>query len=127
MGRIASKGSSNMIRRTASALALVLSMLCGSAAAQIIYVASATIGENIIPEAAKAFTAKTGIALSRIETQGPDIGLEMVLRGEAQIAGITHSLTPEENRQHIYYRIIGYDAVGVYVHQANPVTSLTKQ
>lgn len=85
-----------MIRRTALALALVLSMLCGSAAAQIIYVGSATIEENIIPEAAKAFTAKTGIALSRIETQGPGIGLEMVLRGEAQIAGITHSLTPEE-------------------------------
>jgi hypothetical protein len=45
-----------MIRRTASALALILGLLCGSAAAQIIYVGSATIGENIIPEAAKAFT-----------------------------------------------------------------------
>jgi phosphate transport system substrate-binding protein len=116
-----------MIRRTASALALVLGMLGGSAAAQIVYVGSATIGENIIPQAAKAFTAKTGIALSRIETQGRGIGLEMVLRGEAQIVGITHSLTPEEKQRRIYYRIIGYDAVGVYVHPANPVTSLTKQ
>jgi phosphate transport system substrate-binding protein len=116
-----------MIRRAASALALVFGMLCGSVAAQIVYVGSATIGENILPEAAKAFTAKTGIALSRIGTQGRGIGLEMVLRGKAQIVGITHSLTPEEKQRRIYYRIIGYDAVGVYVHPANPVTSLTKQ
>src|SRR5438105_4706620 len=72
-------------KSTASAGALILGMLCGSAAAQIAYVGSSTIGEHVIPQAAKAFAAKTGILFSRIETQGSGKGLEMVLRGEAQL------------------------------------------
>jgi phosphate transport system substrate-binding protein len=114
-------------KSTASAVALILGMLCGSAAAQIAYVGSSTIGEHVIPEAAKAFAAKTGILFSRIETQGSGKGLEMVLRGEAQLTGVTRSMTLEEKQRPLYYRIIGYDAIGIYVHPTNPVTSLTKQ
>ena len=51
----------------------------------------------------------------------------MVLRGQAPLAGISRSLTFEEKQRRFYYQIIGYDAVGVYVHPANSVTSLTKQ
>ena len=116
-----------MIRRTASAFALVLGMFSGLAAAQIAYVGSTTIAEGLIPEAAKAFTMKTGIPFGGIETQGSSKGLQMVLRGEAHLAGVSRSLTLEEKQRRFYYRIIGYDAVGIYVHPANPVTSLTKQ
>jgi phosphate transport system substrate-binding protein len=114
-------------KSTASAVALVLGILVGSAAAQITYGGSSTIGETIIPEAAKAFAAKTGIPFGRIEIQGSGKGLEMVLRGEVQLAGVARSLTLEEKQRSLYYRIIGYDAVGIYVHPTNPVTSLTKQ
>jgi phosphate transport system substrate-binding protein len=116
-----------MIKSTASALALILGMLSGLASAQITYVGSTTIGESLIPEAAKAFTAKTSIPFGSIEMPGSSKGLEMILRGEAQLAGISRSLTLEEKQRRFYYRIIGYDAVGIYVHPANPVTSLTKQ
>jgi hypothetical protein len=68
-----------MIKSTASALALVLGILSGSAAAQLAYVGSSTIGETIIPEAAQVFTAKTGIPFGRIEIQGSGKGLDMVL------------------------------------------------
>jgi phosphate transport system substrate-binding protein len=116
-----------MIKSTASAVALVLGILSGTASAQIAYVGSSTLGENIIPEAAKAFIAKTGIPFGSIEIQGSGKGLEMVLRGDAQLAGVSRSLTFEEKQRRIYYRIIGYDAVGVFVHPANPLTTLTKQ
>jgi phosphate transport system substrate-binding protein len=116
-----------MLKSTASAVVLVLGVLAGSASAQIAYVGSTTIGEGLIPEAAKAFTVKTGIPFGSIDMPGSSKGLEMVLRGEAQLAGISRSLTFEEKQLRFYYRIIGYDAVGIYVHSANPVTSLTKQ
>jgi phosphate transport system substrate-binding protein len=128
MGRIAATEEvPKMIKSMAAALALVLSMFFGSAAAQIAYVGSSTIGETIIPEAAKAFTAKTHISFGSIETQGSGKGLELVLRGEAQLAGVSRSLASEEKQRRIYYRIIGYDAVGIFVHPTNPVTTLTKE
>jgi phosphate transport system substrate-binding protein len=116
-----------MIKTIASAVALILGMLCSSAAAQITYVGSAPIGEHIIPEAVKAFTAKTGIPFGGIGMRTSGIGLEMVMGGEAPLAGVSRSLTLEEKQQRLYYRIIGYDAVVIYVHTSNPVTSLTKQ
>ncbi|HEY7490436.1 MAG TPA: phosphate ABC transporter substrate-binding protein [Candidatus Tectomicrobia bacterium] len=115
-----------MIKSTAVAFAFVLSLLAGSAAAQIAYVGSSTLGEHIIPEAARAFAAKTGIPFGRIELQGSGEGLEMVLRGEAPLAGVARSLTLEEKQRRPYYRIVGYDAIGIYVHPTNPVTSLTR-
>ena len=115
-----------MTMTTAFVVAFVLGMLSDSATAQIDYVGSSTIGETILPEAARIFTAKTGIPFGRIEIQGSGKGLDMVLRGEAQLAGVSRSLTFEEKQRRLYYRIIGYDAVGIYVHPTNPVTTLTK-
>jgi phosphate transport system substrate-binding protein len=86
-----------VIKSTASALALILGMLSGLASAQITYVGSTTIGEGLIPEAAKAFTAKTGIPFGSIEVPGSSKGLEMILRGEAQLAGISRSRRSRKN------------------------------
>jgi phosphate transport system substrate-binding protein len=116
-----------MIRSTAPVLALILGMLSGSAAAQITYVGSSTIGETIMPEAAKVFTAKTGIPFGSIEIQGSGKGLAIVLRGEAQLAGVSRSLSSQEKQQRFCYRIIGYDAVGIFVHPTNPLTTLTTE
>jgi phosphate transport system substrate-binding protein len=128
MGRIeATEEVPDMISSTAPVLALILGMLAGSAAAQITYVGSSTIGETIMPEAARAFTAKTGISFGSIEIQGSGKGLEMVLRGEAQLAGVSRSLSSQEKQQRFYYRIIGYDAVGIFVHPTNPLTTLTRE
>jgi len=49
------------------------------------------------------------------------------MRGDATLASVGRSLTLEEKQQRLYYRIIGYDAVVVFVHEANPVTNLSKQ
>jgi phosphate transport system substrate-binding protein len=116
-----------MIKALAPLLALALAAHSAPALAQVSYAGSSTIGEHIIPEAAKVFTAKTGIRFGTVEIQGSGKGLEMVLRGEAQLAGVARSLTLDEKSRRIHYQVIGYDAVSVFVHPTNPVATLTKQ
>ncbi len=96
------------------------------AAAELSYVGSSTIGENIMPAAVEAFTKKTGIKLLSIGSQGSGKGLDMVVSGAAPLAGVSRSLTFVEKQQRIYYQTIAYDAVAVYVHDSNPVTNLSK-
>lgn len=100
--------------------------LAGIASAEIRYVGSATIGENILPAAAQAFTTRTGIRFGAVEIQGSGKGLEQVVRGEAELAGVARGLTPTEKERRVYYQVIGYDAVGVFVHPSNSVRSLTR-
>ena len=90
-------------------------------------VGSSTIGEHIVPAAAKAFTARTGIPFGAIQIQGSGKGLEMVRRGEAQLAGVSRPLTLAEKRQRTFCQFVGYDAVGVFVHPDNPVGGLAKR
>ena len=116
-----------MIQRLASLLVLVLVAVPAAAGSALTYVGSWTIGEYIMPEANRTFTAKTGIAFDSIQTQGTGKGLEMVLRGEAELAGVSRSLTPGERKKRFYYQIIGYDAVIVAVRPDNPVTVLTRR
>jgi phosphate transport system substrate-binding protein len=108
---------------------LLAAFILGSAAtaaAELSYVGSSTIGDNIMPAAAEAFARKTGVKIGSIATQGSGQGLELVVHGAAPLAGVSRGLTFVEKQQRIYYQTIGYDAVAVYVHGSNPVTSLTK-
>jgi phosphate transport system substrate-binding protein len=107
-------------------LAALILGSAGSAAAELSYVGSSTIGDHIVPAAAEAFARKTGIKLESIATQGSGQGVELVLRGAAPLAGVARGLTLVEKRQRISYQTIGYDAVAAYVHGSNPVTSLNK-
>src|SRR5712691_5811676 len=91
-------GGQNMIRGVVFALTAGLAVVAGVASAEISYVGSSTIGENIIPEAAKVFTAKTGIPFGTVEIQGSGKGLEKVLRGDAQLAGVSRALTLAEKQ-----------------------------
>ena len=116
-----------MIKALVSALTLALTALSGPAFAEISYVGSPTIGLHIIPEAARVFTKKTGIRFGAIEIQGSGKGLEMILGGQAQLAGVSRSLTLDEKTRRIHYQVIGYDAVSVFVHPTNPVTTLTRE
>lgn len=127
LGTLLGYRGSAMITRLAVALTVAWAVLAPMASAQLAYVGSATIGDHIIPAAAKAFTAKTGVQFGSVETQGSGKGLEMVLSGKAHLAGVSRPLTLAEKQRPLYYRIIGYDAISVSVHPDNPVSSLTKQ
>jgi CheY-like chemotaxis protein len=111
---------------------IVVAAACWSLAAraesdELSYVGSSTIGEKIIEPAARTCAARTGIKFDHLETQGSGKGLEMVLNGEAQLSGVARSLTLTEKQARIHYQIIGYDAVGIFVHPDNPVTTLTRR
>jgi phosphate transport system substrate-binding protein len=116
-----------MMRRSARAAVLLVLLTASVAAAELSYVGSSTLGETIIPPATRAFTAKTGIPFTRIETQGSGKGFEAVLAGQADISGLSRGLTPAEKRLPIHYEIIGYDAMATLVHPSNRVAVLTRR
>ena len=112
--------------RSAPLLAALVLGSAAPAAADLPYVGSSTIADHIIPAAAEAFAKKTGVKLGPIAIQGSGKGLELVVRGAAPLAGVSRSLTVVEKQQRIYYQTIGYDAVVVYVHGSNSVSSLSR-
>jgi phosphate transport system substrate-binding protein len=121
-----SGGSARATSWFAGLLAILILGSAGTAAAELSYVGSSTLGDHIIPAAAEAFARKTGVKFGPIAIQGSGQGLELVVRGAAQLAGVSRGLTVVEKQQRIYYQTIGYDAVAVYVHGSNRVSSLSK-
>ena len=103
-----------------------VALAAGPAAAEISYAGSSTIGLVLMPDAARAFTLRTGIPFGSVEIQGTGRGIEMVARGEAPLAGASRALTATEKKAGLRYQIIGYDAVGVYVNALNRVQSVTR-
>lgn len=116
-----------MVKELLLMLVLSIFILSQVVQAEVSYIGSSTIGENIIPEAAKAFTKKTGIKFGSIENPGSGKGIAAVIGGKAELSGASRPLEANEKKQKLYYQIIGYDAIGVYVHRNNPVKALTKK
>lgn len=97
----------------------------GSGSETLKYTGSSTIGQNIMPEAFKAFSAKTGIKTGSIENPGSGKGMDALLAGKAKLAGASRPLKPEEESKGAYSQIIGYDAICVFINSDNPVEGLT--
>jgi phosphate transport system substrate-binding protein len=62
----------------------------------------------------------------RVERSGAGKGLKAMFSGQADVAGLARALTPEERARKPFVAIIGYDALGVWVHESNPVRGLTR-
>ncbi len=90
------------------------------------YEGATTIGTNIMPEATELFTARTGVAFSYIGGAGADAGFRAAMEGRAILGGVARELTVDEKARVGGYVVIGYDVVGVFVHAANFVKSLTR-
>ena len=96
-------------------------------AGSLTYEGSTTIGENIMPEAAKAFEAKAGIKFASIGGLGSGKGFKAMMEGKVNIAGVSRSLTTDEKKLKPYSQTIGYDAIAVFVNEKNTVKNLTKE
>ncbi|NTW86105.1 MAG: phosphate ABC transporter substrate-binding protein [Holophagaceae bacterium] len=118
-----------MLRSAFQRLALptLLAVLSGTSlmAAGPTYEGSTTIGENIIPQAAKAFEAKTGVKFERIGNLGSGKGFQAVMAGQVSLGGVSRALTPAEKKQNPHFEVIGHDAIAVFVNAKNPVKNLT--
>jgi phosphate transport system substrate-binding protein len=116
------------MRNAVTVVLLALTLACSkpAAAPTLTYEGSSTIGENIMPAATVAFDKKSGVKFTAVGLKGSGEGFAALMNGAVPIAGMSRNLTPEERAKGPYYRIIGYDAIAVFVNEANPVKALTK-
>ncbi len=105
--------------------AIALFSLPQTVEAELSYSGSSTIGDNIIPAAARMFREKTGVNFSSIENPGSGKGMKAMIEGRVDISGASRPLKDSEKKEKIFYQVIGYDAIGIYVHKDNPVNKLT--
>lgn len=86
---------------------------------------ASTIGSKIIPEAAPLFTALTGVPFGEVGTAGAGAGLKAVAAGKVSMGGLASAMSEKEKAQVVGAQVIGFDAMGVFVHPSNPVRDLT--
>jgi phosphate transport system substrate-binding protein len=96
-------------------------------AADLRYIGSSTIGQGAMPELVTMFKQRTGIKFSEVKISGSVEGFKAAMAGETPIAGMSRALKPSEKELNPYAEVIGYDAMGVFVNELNPLTNLTKQ
>lgn len=98
-----------------------------AASAQLSYEGSSSIGDTLLPELAKAFQAKEGITFDKITSNSSAQGYQAVSEGKVSVGGLSRLLTADEMKTEPGNRVIGYDAVVVYVNKDMPVESLTSE
>jgi phosphate transport system substrate-binding protein len=89
------------------------------------YEGASTIGTKIMPDAAKAFTAKTGVPFGTISDKGAGAGFKAVTEGKVSLGGLASTMSDKEKVAVAAWQIIGYDTMGVYVHPGNKVKTLS--
>lgn len=92
---------------------------------EIRYDGAASIARHVLPPLAPLLRERTGLTVL-VERSGAGIGLRRVLAGEVDVAGVSRSLARDEIAQQPYFQIIGYDALGIWVSDANPLRNLTR-
>lgn len=91
----------------------------------ITYDGATSISNRILPLALPAFEKKAGVTV-KVERSGAGKGLRAMFAGQADVAGLARALSPEERDRKPSVAIIGYDALGIWVNDQNPVRALTK-
>jgi len=90
------------------------------------YIGSSTVGQGAMPGLVTAFAQRTGIKFSEVKISGSVEGFRAVMAGEAPLGGMSRGLKPAEKALNPYAEVIGYDAIGVFVNELNPVADLSK-
>jgi phosphate transport system substrate-binding protein len=89
------------------------------------YDGATSISNRIWPLALPALERRTGTRV-RVERSGAGRGLRAMFAGQADVAGLARALTAEERARQPFAAVIGYDALGVWVHESNPIRGLTR-
>ena len=92
---------------------------------QLSYEGSSSIRDALFPDLAKAYEKKTGIAFSSIKSGDSEGGFASVKSGKASIGGLSRLLTADEMAADLGNRVIGYDAIVIYLNKDNPVKNLS--
>ncbi len=89
------------------------------------YDGATTISNKVLPLVLPELERR-GISV-QVDRSGAGKGFQRLFAGEIDVAGMSRSLTPDELSTRPFIQIIGYDALGVFVNDANPVRALTKE
>jgi phosphate transport system substrate-binding protein len=89
------------------------------------YEGATTIGLQLLPDLLPELLRR-GHRVAEVGGRGTNPGLLALRAGEADVAGVMREITPEERALPLRWALIGYDALGVYVHRDNPVRGLTR-
>jgi phosphate transport system substrate-binding protein len=116
----------------ASVLLASLLFACGERAGappaaprELHYDGSTTISRRVLPEALPLFEARAGARL-RVDHGGSGFGLGRLFAGGVDVAGVSRRLSAEELARKPYFQIIGYDALGIWVHESCTVEGLSR-
>lgn len=91
------------------------------------YDGAATIGEALLPELISGYERTSGKKFGTVALNGSSAGFKAVMEGRVALAGMARSLKSTEKVRNPYYEIIGYDALGVFVHSSNPINALSQK
>jgi phosphate transport system substrate-binding protein len=94
--------------------------------ATLSYEGASSIAYTLLPELAKAFLSKSGVAFKTIGEAGAGAGFKAVVEGRVSLGGLARALSDSEKAAVAAWQIFGYDALGLYVHPSNPVKALTR-
>ena len=110
-----------------STCALLLLPALARSAEPVRYSGSSTIGQSLLQlgGARRAFEASTALKFASLEVPGSGKGLEALLAGKANVAGVSRPLKADEKAKGVVGTVIGFDAVAVFVHKDNPIERLS--
>jgi phosphate transport system substrate-binding protein len=100
-------------------------MSASTTGAVLSYDGGTTIGLHLLPDLAPLLV-RAGLRFGSIGGRGTNPGLEAARRREVDVAGVLRELTPAEKTE-LRGALIGHDALGVFVADANPVRGLTRE
>jgi phosphate transport system substrate-binding protein len=90
----------------------------------ISYDGATSISDHILPLALPVLEQRSGVR-AVVRRSGGGRGLAAVFAGEADVAGLSRALTPEERERKPSVAIIGYDALGIWVNDRSPLQALS--
>jgi phosphate transport system substrate-binding protein len=120
---------SDKFRRFVLCVITLMAAFCATSSAEgLKFKGAIPIAENIMLQAAKLFESKTGIKFDNIDlNSSSNQGINAVMEGTCDIAGVAQALTPEQKILKPYYQIIAYDAIAVFVNVNNPDIDISKE
>ena len=87
------------------------------------YDGATTIGFHLLPDVMPLYE-RAGWRIGSVGDRGTNPGLEAVRAGAADVAGVMRELTAAEKAE-LRWELIGHDALGLFVAEANPVRDLS--
>lgn len=109
------------------ALVLCVSGCVESSQTSLRYEGSSTLASAAMPALARAFEAKTGVSVAVSGSGGSSSAISAVVAHNADLGGLSSSLSARQRQQKVYSQIVGYDAIAVLVHSSNPVWALSHE